>query len=268
MKAMRGIIFDIDGVLVRGKQVIPGAPEVLKRLRGQGLRLVCCTNENTRTAADVAAKLLELGLPIGAGDVVTAGLVAADVVAREFPGKRVLAIGGPGLLEPLQQLGAHLLSPAEAASADVLVMGRDPHFDSVKLQAACQAVWNGARFLATNYDPRVPVDHGFMPATGALVKAVAYATGVEPVILAKPSPRPAETCLAILGLPASAVVLVGDQVVQDIGMGRQAGMRTVLVLTGATTAEEAEQIPAELRPDAVLPDVGCLPGWLAEVAAV
>lgn len=262
MAGIRGVIFDIDGVLVRGRQLMPGAAETLAILRERGLSVVFCTNENLRTVADTAEKLNGLGLPVDPADVVTAGLVTAEVVAAEYPGRRVLAIGGPGVLEPLLERGVDLVTPAEAAAAEVVVMGRDPRFDHSLLQAACQAIWAGARFLATNYDPRIPVENGYVVGTGAMVKAVAYATGVEPRIMAKPSLSAAATCLRKLGLPAEAVVLVGDQYRQDIGMGRGAGTRTVLVLTGATRAEDLPQIPADLQPDAVLPDVGHLPAWL------
>ncbi len=263
MGPIRGVILDIDGVLVRGDSLIPGADAAVAALRRQGLQVACCTNENRRTPAEVAAKLSGLGLPADPARIVTSGRVAARVVAQEWPGVPVLALGGPGLLEPLRALGVALLAPAAAEQARVLVMGRDPAFDYTRLEAACRAVWHGARFVATNDDPRLVVENGYLPGTGAMVRAVAYATGVEPVILGKPSRWAAETCLELLGLPAGQVVMVGDQYRQDMGMGKTVGMRTVLVLSGCTGPADLGDIPPELQPDAVLPDLTHLPGWLA-----
>ncbi len=265
--AIAGLVFDLDGVLLHGKVAVPGAAAAVAALKRQGLRLVVCTQENYQTQAEVAGRLAAQGLAFDPEEVVTGGRVAAQVVADEYPGARVLAIGGPGLLGSLQERGVALVDCSEATSADLVVMGRDPAFNNERLNAACQAIWRGARFLATNYDPKIPTEQGFAPATGAFVKAVAYASGVEPVILAKPSRWAAQACLHTLGVPAAAAVMIGDQYQQDVGMGKQAGMQTILLLSGATAAADLPLIPSELQPDAILPDVTHVPGWLARVTA-
>lgn len=267
MPPTRGLILDLDGVLLRGREAIPGAAAAVQALKRRGLRVVCCTNENWRPAAARAADLAALGIPITPAEFISGGVVAARVVAAEFPGRRVLAVGGPGLLEPLQERGVSLIGFDRAAAAEVVVMGLDKSFDYHRLDAVAQSIWRGARFLATNYDARLPVEQGFIPETGPMVKAVAYATGVEPVILGKPSHWAASTCLHALGLSADEVVVVGDQVRQDVAMARAAGMRAVLVLSGSTRAVDLPRFPPELQPDAVLDDITRLPPWLEQQGA-
>lgn len=126
----------------------------------------------------------------------------------------------------------------------------------------CGAIWNGAEFFATNYDPRLPVAGGFIPGTGAMVKAVAYATGSEPVVTGKPSPWSGRMAMRILEVAPERGMVVGDQIATDIAMGLNAGMRTVLVLTGTANARDVEAAPREQRPDVVLEHVGDLIPWL------
>jgi len=126
----------------------------------------------------------------------------------------------------------------------------------------CQTIWNGADFIVTNMDPKVPTATGFIPATGPMIKAVAYATGKEPLVTGKPSKWAGEMAMKALGVAPEHGAVVGDQLEQDIRMGKEAGLFTIAVLTGATTAEAAAHAPEALRPDLVLPDVNHLPRWL------
>lgn len=259
---LAGFIFDIDGCVARGGHALPGVPETLATLRQQGFRCAFLSNENQRTRAQVVDKLNGMGIPATTGDVVTAAIVAAEVAQELHPGRRVLAIGAEGLLEALRAKGALLVGSAHAAEADVVVMGKDPDFSQKTLELVCQAIWNGADFIATNLDAKVPSAAGFIPATGPMVKAVAYATGKEPLVCGKPSRWAAQMALRALGLRPEAGAVVGDALEQDIRMGQEAGLFTILVLTGATSAAEAAAAPDGLRPDQVLPDVNSLPAWL------
>ena len=262
MRSIKGIVFDVDGCLARGKHVIPGVPETLADLRARGIRCAFMTNENMSTRAQVVDKLNGMGIPARTEDVISSAIVAAEVTRTLHPGKKVLAVGAAGLVEALQLCGMTLVEADHASEAEVVVMGKDPEFNLRALNQVCQVIWKGAEFIATNDDTRVPSADGFIPGTGPMVKAVAYATGKEPLVTGKPSKWAGAMGLKMLGVPPERGAVVGDQLRQDIAMGKQAGLFTILVLTGSTTAEEAAAAPEALRPDLVLPDVNHLPAWL------
>jgi len=259
VSTLRGFVFDIDGCLMKGPRAIPGAPEALTALRSRGCAVRYFTNDSSKTPADVAARLERAGIAAAPEEVLTSALVAAEYAARRFPGGRVLAVGGPALLEALERRG---LRPVHEPPADAVVVGRDLDLSYRKLEAACQAIWRGAAFLATNLDRRVPVEDGFVPGTGSIVKAVAWATDRAPTVMGKPSGWAGRSAVRSLAVPPREVVVVGDQLQQDVRMGRLAGTVTVLVLTGSSTREDVDRVPARFRPDAVLQDVGGLAEWL------
>lgn len=259
----RGLVFDIDGCLLKGPQPIPAAPAALAHLKGRGLLVRYFTNDSSKRPAEVAARLARAGLPADPDEVLTSASVAAEYAQARFPGGRVLAIGAPALLEALEERGLRLVRDD---SADVVVVGRDPEFSYAKLETACRAVWRGAAFLATNLDRRVPTEDGFVPGTGSMAKAVWWVTSTAPRVMGKPSVWAGRAAVRALGVPAPAVAVVGDQLQQDIRMGKLAGARTVLVLTGSSSLADVERTPPRYRPDAVLADVGWLPEWLNGLA--
>jgi HAD superfamily hydrolase (TIGR01450 family) len=261
-KDLAGFIFDVDGCVARGTQALPGVPDTLAHLRARGIRCAFMTNENMSTRSQVVAKLVAMGIPCTAEDVVTAAMVAAEVTRALHPGQKVLAVGAAGLVEALHQCGVTVVDAHHATEATVVVMGKDPNFDMTLLDVVCQAIWRGAAFIATNLDPKVPTATGFSPAAGAMIKAVAYATSHEPLVTGKPSQWAAAMAVRALGLAPDRSAVVGDQLEQDITMGKQAGLFTIAVLTGATTAEAAAAAPEAVRPDVILPDVNHLPAWL------
>ena len=262
MRPIKGIVFDVDGCVARGKHALPGVPETLASLRARGIRCAFMTNENMSTRAQVVEKLNGMGIPVNTEDVVTSAIVAAEVTRTLHPGKKVLTIGAAGLVEALQSCGLTLVDLEHAAEAEVVVMGKDPDFNMKKLEVVCQTIWQGADFIATNLDSKVPTAAGFTPATGPMIKAVAYATGKDPLVTGKPSKWAGEMAMKVLGVAPERGAVVGDQLEQDIKMGKEAGLFTIAVLTGATTAEAAANAPEALRPDLVLPDVNHLPQWL------
>ncbi len=257
-----GFIFDVDGCVALGPRAIPGAPETLKGLRDQGYRMVFCSNESSRTREAMAERLEAMGIQAASGEVVTAAEVAAEYLETHHPGAKVYAIGSPVLLRTLQDRGTQLVGGDASSAANVVLVGRDQEFHYSKLEAACRHIWAGATFLAINLDRKLPTHNGLVPGTGALVAGVAYATSREPLVLGKPSVWAARTALSALGLEASQVVVVGDQLDPDIRMGRAAGCQTVLVLTGGSTQEDADNALDDRRPGVVLPGVGDLPAWL------
>ncbi len=197
-------------------------------------------------------------------EVITSALVAAEVMAELHANSPILAVGDVGLLEALRTRNLDLVEPENPGGAAAVVMGKDPNFDQHRLNVVCQAIWSGAEFFATNYDPRVPTAEGFVPATGPMVKAVAYATGQEPIVTGKPSPWSGRMAMRILGVAPERGLVVGDQLATDIAMGRNAGMHTCLVLTGTAEAHHLDEAPEDHRPHVVLADIGRLIPWLDE----
>ncbi len=262
-----GIIFDIDGTVARGRQVLPGALETLDELRRRQLPFAFFTNDNSNTIAYWVEKFAAMGIQAAPEEVVTSALVAAEVMAELHADSAILAVGDVGLLEALRARELDLVDPENPEQAEAVVMGKDPNFDQHRLNMVCKAIWNGAEFFATNYDPRVPTAEGFVPATGPMVKAVAYATGQEPTVTGKPSPWSGRMAMRILGVAPERGLVVGDQLATDIAMGRSAGMHTCLVLTGTAEAHDLEQAPEDHQPHVVVADIGHVIPWLDEQIA-
>ncbi|MDA8072548.1 MAG: HAD-IIA family hydrolase [Actinomycetota bacterium] len=258
-RSLRGVVFDLDGCLVKGQRAIPGAAEVVALLRERSVTVRYFTNDSSKTPAETARRLSQAGISAHPREVLTSAIVAAGYASRAHPGGRVLAVGGPALRSALEEAGLCLV---DDESAEVVVVGRDPEFSYAKLEVACRAVWGGAVFIATNRDRRVPVSDGFVPGTGAIVSAIAWATNRRPKVTGKPSVLAARAAVEALGLDADQVVVVGDGLDQDVRMGKAVGARAVLVLSGASRREDAEHAPARYRPDAVLADVTGLPEWM------
>ncbi|MDP6656989.1 MAG: HAD-IIA family hydrolase [Desulfobacterales bacterium] len=257
-RQIKGIVFDIDGCVARGNRAIEGVPETMAELRRRDIRFAFLTNDNQNTVAFLAEKLTGMGIPASEEEVLTSAIIAARTIRELHPDSKILAFGGPGLIEALCEQGLCLLEHEQMDEAEVVVMGKDPDFNQQRLILACKAIWNGADFIATNYDQKIPVADGFVPASGPMIKAVAYATDKEPLVTGKPSRWSGNMAMKVLGVPAENGAVVGDRLQQDIAMGKVAGLYTVLVLTGGTTQEEAENAPEELKPDLILPDVNHL----------
>ncbi|MFQ5578584.1 MAG: HAD-IIA family hydrolase [Anaerolineae bacterium] len=253
-----GIIFDIDGTVARGKKALPGVLDTLAELRRRNIRFGFFTNDNSHTVDFWVNRLAAMGINAGRDEVLTSALIAAEATAQLHPTRRILPVGDAGLLEALHAKNLHLLSFDEAEQAEVVVVGKDPHFNPQRLNTICQAIWRGAEFIATNYDPRIPTATGFVPATGPFVKAIAYATGQEPLVTGKPSSWSGSMAMTILETTPDRGAVIGDQLGTDIAMGKNAGLFSILVLTGVTSRQQAEAAPDALKPDLILPDVNRL----------
>jgi HAD superfamily hydrolase (TIGR01450 family) len=231
-------VLDLDGVVWLSADPIPGAAEAVARLRAAGERVVFCTNFSGRLLAEQEAQLEDHGIPAH-GDVLTSAMAAARLVE---PGERVLICGGPGVAEAMEARGA---IPVRDGDADAVAVGFHREFDYERLRIAARAVDRGARLIATNDDATLPTPDGPIPGGGALVAAVAYATGVEPVVAGKPHQPMADLVLSVGG-PEGTVV--GDRPSTDGGLAARMGYRFALVLTGVT--HEAD-LPVEPAPDLV-----------------
>lgn len=262
---IKGFIFDIDGTLVRGNDLLPGAPQVLGELRRRELAFVLLTNDSQETPHMWAERLAAAGLEIDPETIITAALVAADVTAKRFPRGKILAVGDSPLTEAIRARGLSVLEPDSHEQADVVVMGMDSTFDQRRLDRVCQQIWGGAAFLATNDDRRRPAACGYVPGTGALVRAVEWVTEVKAVVVGKPAVTAASVALERIGLSAAHVAMVGDRPETDIAMGNAVGMKTVLVSSESTAGMDPMTLPSAQRPDRVLANLKDLLAWFEEV---
>jgi 4-nitrophenyl phosphatase len=267
LTAVSALVLDVDGTLMRGDAPIPGAVEAVANLRRNGYRVVYCSQESAITDALMAVRLARAGFSARVGEVVTAGEVALDRISRRHPGAPVYLSGTAALRRAAAARGLRLLADFEARQAEVLLVARDPAFGHGQLEAACRALWSGACFYAVALDRVIPVEGGFIPGTGPLVKAIQHATARRPTVLGKPSPWPLRTALSRIGVRPSSVAYVGDSPSSDVTMGNRVGCHTVLVRSGGALPP-ADAIPSRARPDIVLPDITHLGRWLASRASL
>jgi NagD protein len=209
----------------------------------------------------VARKLRGLGLDVQDHEVMTPATVAAEHIVHSYPGEPILAFGTDGVLLPLTDAGIELLPLEDADRAGVVLVGADPEFTYVKLTAACRAIWAGAPMLVTSMAPYFASAGGRLPSTsGAIAAGIRHVTGVEPVIVGKPSPLVLQTAALQLNTTPSELIVVGDDLRLEIRMARQAGAYGVLVLTGSSRQDDVAEA---LQPDLVLDVVGDLLPYLS-----
>lgn len=269
LEDVRGWVFDVDGCLIRttraggrGGSLIPGAREILEHLQREGHEVVVCTNASELPPAEYAVHLRELGLPVRDDAFVTAGSATADHIAAHHPGERVLVIGAEGLSTPLRDNGVELAHAGEAL-ADVVVVGAARRYESADLNAGALAVAEGAAFYTTVETPWFSGGLGRSLAVSAAVAAsITYATERTPIVGGKPSAVLAESLLRRLGVPGEAAAVVGDAHA-ELQLARHMGASGVLVLSGAISREDADALPASIRPDIVVDDVAVLHSRLA-----
>jgi glycerol-1-phosphatase len=241
------VIFDLDGVLYLGDQVIPGAVEATGRLRERGVRAAYATNNASRLGRDVAALLTSLGIPADESEVITSARASAQLLARQVPaGAAVLVVGSPALVEEVRAVGLNPVERADDGPA-VVVQGYGPDVGWRQLAEATVAIRAGAQWVATNVDKTLPTPRGPMPGNGSLVAALATALGRQPdTVVGKPDPVLFETVAR--ERDAKRPLVVGDRLDTDIEAANRAGMDSLLVLTGVSTADEAQAAPHSQRP--------------------
>jgi len=246
---MQAFIIDLDGTLFSGTKMIPGADLFIQQLRERKLPFLLMTNNSTRTAAEVARHMQGMGIPAEEADVFTSAQAAAQYWDEQQQGKRVFVIGETGLQEALKDKGFELVDEAP----DVVIQGIDRKFDYDKLTAAVRHIRAGAKSIITNPDHLLPSDGGFLPGAGSIAAAIERATGVQPVVIGKPSPIIMRYAMARLGAAADRTLVIGDNCVTDIGGGAAAGCRTALVLTGLATVSNWREhaAAAGVQPDLV-----------------
>lgn len=248
------VILDLDGVVWLSEKPIPGSPEAIDRLRAAGHRVLFLTNNSYPTVADLLAKLGDMGVDAGGGELATSSQAAARLVE---PGESVLVCGGPGVREALEARGATVV---DRGRADAVVVGFHREFDYDRLNAAFRAVHAGARLIGTNDDPTYPTPDGPVPGGGSLLAAVATAAGVHPLVAGKPHQPMADLVADRLGGEVGSdgighTVLVGDRPSTDGLMAVRLGVPFALVLSGVTLADDPDD---GVDPAAVVADLASL----------
>ena len=249
-----GYLFDLDGTIYLGDTLLPGAFELVTRLREAGRETLFLSNNPTRDPQMYADKLGRLGLPTPVDRIVNPVVTMAAWIAREMPGATVFVIGEEPLVRSIRAAGCRISE--DPAEVDLVVASYDRGFDYRKLQIAFDALWQHgrARLVATNPDAYCPFPGGRgEPDAAAIIAAVEACTGRRCEInVGKPDPLMLHTALRAIGLPGESCVMVGDRLYTDIAMAVDAGIPSALVLTGESTAEMVAQLPEDRRPTLVL----------------
>ncbi len=276
----RLVIFDLDGVVYRGHEPVPGASELIGWLRSREILVRYATNNSMASREAYVHRLGDLGITAAADEVVTSTSATIGYLRRHLPNvHRVLSAGSPGMTEELQRAGFEVTAAVEAVPAgydggplpvryDAVVAGLDQEFDYRRVAAAATSIREGAVFVATNADLRYPTPRGFLPGAGSIVAAIgAAAGGVEPLVIGKPGPAMFTEILETAEIGPDEAIVVGDNPDADIVAARRTGVFSVLVLTGVATVEVAAGLAGERRPDLVVSGPselrGHLDAWLS-----
>jgi len=262
----------------RGAQPVPGIADVLNRRVAAGDRVIYVTNNSRSHRDEYGTRLREMGVPLGAegdGNIVTAARAAAVLLAEaDAPARLAMVLGGPGLARELRDVGIRVVAPTERGlweEPDALVVGVDFSLSYERLSIAVTAVRRGARFVATNRDPMYPTAEGLKAGAGAIVAAVAAAAAREPdLVVGKPEPRLFRTAAESVGEAPERAVIIGDSLYSDIAAANAIGARSVLMLTGVTTREQADvafaSVPSASGPSNSVPSSVALPARPTAIA--
>lgn len=249
---INGYLIDMDGVIYRGSELIPGAVEFIHTLRERGLPFRFLTNNSQRTRRDISTKLRRMGFEVGDEHVFTCAMATARFLASQKPDGTAYVIGEGGLLQALHANGYAVVDH----EPDYVVVGEGRTISFEMIECAVNLVLGGAKLIATNPDPSCPTPSGTRPGCGAITAMIESATGVSAFSVGKPSPIMMRAARKELGLDAAHTTMIGDTMETDILGGVQMGYRTVLVLTGGTKAEEISQYG--YAPDVVVNSIAAL----------
>ncbi|WP_072753519.1 HAD-IIA family hydrolase [Rhodococcus maanshanensis] len=248
---------DMDGVLVHEDHLIPGADEFLTELQAAGTPFVVLTNNSIRTPRDLRARLAQTGLDIPEEAIWTSALATATFLRTQRPNGSAYVVGESGLTTALHDIG-YVLTDRDP---DYVVLGETRTYSFEAITTAIRLIERGARFLATNPDATGPSREGSLPATGSVAALITRATGREPYYVGKPNPLMMRSALRAIGAHSEHTLMIGDRMDTDVVSGLEAGLQTILVLTGISTRESVEMFP--YRPTRVIESVADLVGRTA-----
>jgi NagD protein len=243
---------DMDGVLVHENQPVPGAAELLRQWRDQDKPYLVLTNNSIFTPRDLSARLRASGLLVPEDRIWTSALATADFLAAQIPGGSAYVIGESGMTTALHEAGFVMTEHAP----DYVVIGETRNYSFEAITKAIRLIVDGSRFIVTNPDATGPSPDGPMPATGSVAALISKATGKEPYVVGKPNPMMFRSAMNKIGAHSENTGMIGDRMDTDIVAGIEAGLHTVLVLTGISDRTEVERYP--FRPDEILESVADL----------
>ena len=240
---------DMDGVLVHEENALPGAADFLDRLVERGRRFLVLTNNSIYTPRDLSARLARAGLVVPEESIWTSALATADFLAEQMPGGSAYVIGEAGLTTALHEVG-YVLTDTDP---DYVVLGETRTYSFEAITKAIRLLVSGARFIATNPDVTGPSPEGPTPATGSVAALITRATGSEPYFVGKPNPMMFRSAMNRIHAHSESTIMVGDRMDTDVIAGIEAGLETILVLTGSTNREGVNRFP--FRPSRVLDSI-------------
>lgn len=250
--ARHGFLIDMDGVIYRGSDLIPGADRFIGELLDRRIPFLFLTNNSQRTRRDVVTKLRRLGIDVDEAHIFTCAMATARFLAAQKPAGTAFVIGEGGLLQALHQNGYAVVD----SDPDYVVVGEGRAVTYEMMETAVRMVLAGAKLVATNLDPNCPTQAGLRPGCGAIVAMLETATGRRALSVGKPSPVMMRMARSELGVDASRTTMIGDTMETDILGGVQLGYRTILVLSGGTRREDLDRFA--YRPDRVVDSIADL----------
>jgi NagD protein len=251
-KPVESWLTDMDGVLVHEGMPIPGAPEFINRLRASGKPFLILTNNSIYTARDLQARLTRMGFDVPESSIWTSALATAQFLSDQRPGGTAYVIGEAGLTTALHNAG-YILSNMEP---DYVVLGETRTYSFTAITTAIRLIMDGARFICTNPDPTGPSNEGILPAVGSVAALISKATNVAPYFVGKPNPMMMRSALNTIGAHSETTAMIGDRMDTDVLCGLEAGLETILVLTGISTRGEIDRFP--YRPSRVVDSIADL----------
>jgi NagD protein len=235
----KNYLIDMDGVLMRGSEPIPGAADFIARLVERGSKFLILTNNSLYTPRDLQLRLRRSGLDVPVEAIYTSAMATAEFLQSQQPDGTAFVIGEAGLTTALHQYGYGLVD----RDPDYVVLGETTTYSFQRITHAVRLIQGGARFVATNRDTSGPGDGGIIPATGAIAALISSASGVEPYFVGKPNPLMVRTALNMIDAHSEESVMIGDNKDTDVVMGVESGLETILVLSGVTTLQDVERHP-------------------------
>lgn len=253
MSIPNNYLIDMDGVLVRGRSLIPGADHFISELTRRNIKYLILTNNPMYTARDLAHRLHTIGLEVPADRIFTSAMATARFLAAQKPGGKAYVIGEMGLTQALHEVGYVLTD----TNPDYVVLGEVNTYSYEQITRAIRLITQGVPFIATNPDSNGPGERGIVPACGALAALIEKATNRSPFFIGKPNPLMMRSAMKYLGVHSQDTAMVGDRMDTDIVAGVMSGLETILVLTGVSTRETPHLFP--YQPDHIYESVAEIP---------
>ena len=252
MEEKKNYLIDMDGVLVHGKKIIPGADIFIESLKKNDIKFLVLTNNSIYTQVDLAHRLQNTGINIDTEHIFTSALATANFMRAQKENGSAFVIGESGLNVAIHNIGYIMTDE----NPDFVVLGETFDYNFRQVTKAVRLILEGASFIATNPDPTGPSESGITPACGAMAALIEKASGRSPFYCGKPSPFMMRSALNYLGVHSENTIMIGDRMDTDIIAGIQSGMETTLVLTGVTSLKQIEEFP--YRPSRVVKSVADL----------